>query len=82
MKNFTIWIDQKIAHFWKKQNGLDHKRKKYDQFGDNWEQMSGMQGGMGPDIEEILRRMHRGFFDDSDFWPGYSNRQHQGPIPV
>lgn len=61
--------------------GDDEKRKKYDQFGDNWEQMSGMQGGMGPDIEEILRRMHRGFFDDSDFWPGYSNRKSQGPTP-
>lgn len=57
--------------------GDDDKRQKYDQYGDNWEQMSGMQGGMGPDIEEILRRMHGGFFDD--FFGGGFQEQQSGP---
>ena len=58
------------------------KRARYDQFGDNWDQMNG-GGGPSPDIEEILKRMHGGFFDD--FFGGGDifghHHQQRGPEP-
>ena len=55
------------------------KRARYDQYGDDWDQMNGANGGMSPDIEEILKRMHGGFFDD--FFGGGFHEEHQGPQP-
>ena len=55
------------------------KRARYDQFGDNWEQMNqgGDFGGFGG-FEDIMSRMSGGVFDD--FFGG-GRRQNRGPKP-
>lgn len=55
------------------------KRARYDQFGENWEQMSqgGDFGGFGG-FEDIMKHMGGGMFND--FFGG-GRQQNRGPIP-
>ena len=52
------------------------KKAKYERYGDKWEQMSG-GGGFGDDIEEIMRNMHGGMFND--FFGNPFGRRKSGP---
>ena len=57
------------------------KRARYDQFGENWDQMNGgFSSGFDIDIDDIIRKMHGGHSPFEDFF-GRSNNQNRGPQP-
>ena len=58
-----------------------NKKAKYDQFGENWEQMSQGGGGFGgfDDMEEIMKHMGGGIFND--FFGHHTSNQNRGPQP-
>ena len=51
------------------------KRKRYDQFGDDWDKVANGGSGMGFDIGDFMRRMHSGFDPFGDFFGGGMNTQ-------
>lgn len=57
------------------------KRKRYDQFGDDWDKVANGGSGMGFDIGDFMRRMHGGFDPFGDFFGGGMGDQQRNIHP-